>query len=120
MHIRSKFDGGKQINRIQSGSWQNRCAGAGLRQNRGPSWGLSTWEKVTEKSPNDTFSAVSQGREKQVQKDRERKATEKSKESRRQSKMKATDNSLQSRRDMMVVNMQMTSQQMYHQITCRT
>ena len=45
------------------------------------------------------FSAVSQGIEKQVQKDREWKATEKSKQSRRQSKMKATDNSLQSRRD---------------------
>jgi len=28
MHIRSKFDGGKQINRVQSNSWQARCAGA--------------------------------------------------------------------------------------------
>ena len=26
MHIRSKFDGGKQINRSQAGSWQGRWA----------------------------------------------------------------------------------------------
>ena len=31
MHIRSKFDGGKQINRSQSGFWEARCAGAALR-----------------------------------------------------------------------------------------
>ena len=33
MPIRSKFDGGKQINRSQSGSWEGRCAGAALRVN---------------------------------------------------------------------------------------
>ena len=31
MNVRSKFDGGKQINRLQRGSCQGRCAGAGLR-----------------------------------------------------------------------------------------
>lgn len=97
MHIRSKFDGGKQINRIQSGSWQNRCAGAGLRQNLGPSWGLSTWEKVTGNEPNDTYQKVAEAKERQAQQDRERKATNKAKEARRLSKIKATDNSLQSR-----------------------
>ena len=30
MHIRTKFDGGKVINRSQSGSWQHKCMGAGL------------------------------------------------------------------------------------------
>ena len=35
MHIRSKFDGGKQINRSQAGSWEGRCAGAGLHCNEG-------------------------------------------------------------------------------------
>ena len=39
MHIRSKFDGGKVINRSQSGSWQHRCAGAGLQHNLGKTWG---------------------------------------------------------------------------------
>ncbi len=28
--MRSKFDGGKQVNRSQSGSWEAQCAGAGL------------------------------------------------------------------------------------------
>jgi len=39
MYICSKFDGGKQINRSQSESWQGRCAGAALRANEGPEWG---------------------------------------------------------------------------------
>lgn len=29
MHIRTKFDGGKVINRSQSGSFEHRCMGAG-------------------------------------------------------------------------------------------
>ena len=39
MNVCSKFDGGKQINQSQRGSWQERCAGAGLRLNIGPDWG---------------------------------------------------------------------------------
>jgi len=39
MHIHSKLDGGKKINRIQSGFWQGRLAGAGFRCNMGPSCG---------------------------------------------------------------------------------
>jgi hypothetical protein len=39
MHIRCKFDGGKVINRSQSGSWQHRCTGAGLQHNLGKTWG---------------------------------------------------------------------------------
>ena len=44
MHIHSKFDGGKQINRSQSGSWEARCAGAAHRVNEGPEWGPKCWE----------------------------------------------------------------------------
>ena len=44
MHIRSKFDGGKQINRSQSGSWEARCAGAALRVNEVPEWGPKCWK----------------------------------------------------------------------------
>jgi len=46
MHIWSRFDGGKQINRIQSGSLQGRCAGAGLRCNmdRDQKHGEKLWE----------------------------------------------------------------------------
>ena len=60
MHIGTKFDGGKQINRVQSGSWQNRCAGAGLRQNLGPAWGSKVWRDITNTEPNDVFTAVSE------------------------------------------------------------
>ena len=42
MHICSKFDGGKQINRSQAGSWQGRCAKAGLHCNEGTGWGPTT------------------------------------------------------------------------------
>ena len=35
MHLRSKFDSRKQINRSQAGSWESLCAGAGLHCNEG-------------------------------------------------------------------------------------
>ncbi len=47
MQIRCKFDGGKVVNRIQSGSFQFRCSGAGLQKNLGKTWGVSMWEKMT-------------------------------------------------------------------------
>ena len=83
MHIRAKFDGGKVINRSQSGSWEHRCMGAGLRQNMGMEWGPQTWKSMTSTSPNKTFSTTAA---KRVEKDRKRKATDKAKESRRRSK----------------------------------
>ena len=49
MHIRCKFDGGKQIYRSQSGSWQARCAGTGLCFNKGAAWGPHTWKQVLSK-----------------------------------------------------------------------
>ena len=55
MHIRAKFDGGKVINRSQSGSWDNRCMGAGLRQNMGTEWGPQTWKNMTTTSPNKKY-----------------------------------------------------------------
>ena len=44
MHIHTKFDGGKVVNRSQSGSFQHRCMGAGLRLNDGPMWGPTSWK----------------------------------------------------------------------------
>jgi len=82
MHVRSKFDGGKQINRSQKGSWQSRCAGAALRMNEGSSWGPMCWKKVTGMQPSRTFETVAASRSKKVAKDRKR-----------------SDNSLQSRLD---------------------
>ena len=64
MHIRRKFDGGKQINYSQSGSWQGRCAfatpqtdvsGGGLVSV--PGLGCHFWEQVNLFSVLRTFEA---------------------------------------------------------------
>ena len=82
MHIRSKFDGGKVINRSQSGSWEHRCMGAGLQQNMGKEWGPTVWAKMTESSPNPVFIDAAQRSAKRADKDRKRKATDEAKEQR--------------------------------------
>ena len=74
MHIQSKFDGGKQINRSQSGSWEGRCAGAGLRVNEGPAWGPACWTKVTNSQASECFKSVSDAKSKKVAADYKRKA----------------------------------------------
>ena len=38
MSISAKMDGGKQINRIQSGSFEHRCMAVGLSMTLGPGW----------------------------------------------------------------------------------
>ena len=86
MHIRAKFDGGKCINRSQSGSWEHRCMGAGLRQNLGPEWGPQVWRNVTHAVPNKIFTDTADNSAKKVTKQRKRKATDKAKKSRRRSK----------------------------------
>ena len=58
MQVGRKFDGGKQINRIQSVAWEGRCAGASLRVNHGPEWGLRVWEEVSAGEPIAIFKAV--------------------------------------------------------------
>ena len=45
MSLRSKMDGGKFYNRIQSGSFQNRCMAAALRLQIGPGWVSEFWRK---------------------------------------------------------------------------
>ena len=97
MHIRSKFDGGKQVNRSQSGSWEGRCAGAGLRANEGPEWGPACWAKVTTSEPNKCFRSVSATKSKKVVADYKRKAKDDIKLKRK--RRKRNDNSLQSRLD---------------------
>ena len=47
MHIQSKFDGGKVINRPQSGSWGHRSMGAGLKQNMDKEWGPKVWKNLS-------------------------------------------------------------------------
>ena len=100
MHIRSKFDGGKQINRSQSGSWQGRCAGAGLWQVLGPAWGPEVWKNTIGYEANSVFKSNSTAKEKQVLQDRNRKATLMEKERRKQVKYRNTnDNSQKARSD---------------------
>ena len=47
MAIRTNCDGGKQYNRIQSGSFEHRCYTAGLQVQHGPQWRVKFWEKTT-------------------------------------------------------------------------
>lgn len=98
MNIRSKFDGGKVINRSQSGSWEHRCMGAGLRQNLGREWGPQAWKQMTDTSPNKVFTNTAEHSAKRLDKDRKRKATDEAKEQRRKSKYSKIDNTLAARK----------------------
>ena len=51
MSIRSAFDGGKQYNRVQSGSFEGRCYTAGMRVQAGSSWQLEMLEYATSSAP---------------------------------------------------------------------
>lgn len=98
MHIRCKFDGGKVINRSQSGSWEYRCMGAGLQQNLGKEWGPKVWSSMTGSSPNQHFTDVAECFAEKADRDRKRKATKEAKEQRRQSKYCRTDDTVAARK----------------------
>ena len=99
MNVRAKFDGGKQINRSQSGSWQARCAGAGLRMNEGPSWGPKAWEKITSTLPSKTFKSVAVEKEQTINANRKRKSTIPVKAKRKRAKLAKQSESQKGRRD---------------------
>ena len=69
MHILSKYDGGKIINRSQSGSWEYRCMGAGLQQNMGKKWAPELWRQLTNSFPNNVFSDTARYSAKDVESD---------------------------------------------------
>jgi len=69
MHICSKFDGGKQINQNQSGSWEAWCSGAGLPMQ--DLSGAKTWEKITGEEANPVYAAASEKKAKEVAADRQ-------------------------------------------------
>ena len=82
------------INRSQSGSFQHRCMGAGLRQNLGPAWG-----SIISSEPNEILKRVTSEDEKEVEKDRKRKSTEIEKaDCRKRKYAKTNDDSLSARR----------------------
>ena len=99
MHICSKFDGGKQIIRSQAGSWDGRCAGAGLRCNEGAGWGPQIWQKAVHTEPSDVFKLAAADAIKRTDKDRKCKATAGAKQQRKKARHSSTaiDNSLNSR-----------------------
>ena len=99
MHIRTKFDGGKQINRCQAGSWNGRCAGAGLRCNEGAGWGPSVWKKAIDSEPSDVFKFAAADATKRTDNDRKRKASATAKLQRKKARYStaSVDNSLSSR-----------------------
>ena len=86
------------INRSQSGSWEHRCVGAGLRQNMGRTWGPDVWKKITQKSPNKIYSDTANRYAKNLERDRKRKATNDAKEKRRRSKFMRTDDTIAARK----------------------
>ena len=99
MYIRSKFDGGKQINRSQAGSWQGRCAGAGLRCNEEAGWGPTAWQKAVHIEPSDVFKLAATDAIKRTDNDCKRKATASAKQQRKKARRSTTavDDSLSSR-----------------------
>ena len=98
MHVRSKFDGGKVINRSQSGSWNHRCMGAGLQQNLGKTWGPKAWEDMTLSKENQVYHKVALQQEERASKELERKSRDATKEKQRKSKRSAKDNSTAARK----------------------
>ncbi len=49
MAIRTKFDGGKRVDRCKKYAWRTRCWGAGLRSILGHTWSPRAWEVITRK-----------------------------------------------------------------------
>ena len=98
MHIRAKYDGGKVINRSQSGSWEHRCMGAGIQQNIGRDWGSEVWKEMACSSPNKVFTNTAERSAKKASNKRKRKATEEVKQQRRVRKYSRTGESTEARK----------------------
>ena len=94
MNIRCKFDGGKVVNRSQSGSWEFRCMGAGLQLNLGHDWGPQAFSDMTESEVNPVYQNVAEKSKQKIANDRKRKSTPEAKERRRKSKYSKEDNSV--------------------------
>ena len=63
------------MNRSQAGSWQGRCAGAGLCSYEGAGWGPTMWQKAVHREPSDVFKLAATEVIKHTDKDHEHKAT---------------------------------------------
>ena len=75
MSIRAKMDGGKQINRIQSGSFEHRCMAAGLSMTLGPGW-IEDTLKYLFGSCSSVTETFSNRRKRKHERDMERKSSD--------------------------------------------
>ena len=91
MHIRSKFDGAKVINRSQSGSWEHCCMGSALQQNIGKQWGPQVWQNITNSTPNTVFAETAKLSADKQKKNKKRKEREDVKAKRRSRKYARTE-----------------------------
>ena len=94
MQIRCKFDGGKVINRIQSGSFQFRCCGAGLQKISVKLGEFVCGKKMTGSPANEFFINAADSSAKRAKLDREWKSTEKSQACRRRNTYSQRDDSI--------------------------
>ena len=85
MSVRAKMDGGKQINRVQSGSFEHRCMAAGLSLTLGPTWAVDTWKHLFT-TPSPIAEMYANQRKRKHEQDTARKATETYKHARLQKK----------------------------------
>ena len=76
MHIHTKIDGGKQINRSQRCSWEGWCTGAGLCLNEGPTWELTSWEKAVSVPANAVYKSYATTLTRVVEQDCKQKSTQ--------------------------------------------
>jgi len=98
MHLRSKFDGGKVVNRSQSGSWEHRCMGAGLQHNEGKEWGPSVWKVMTSSSPSKAFKDSAKKSCVKAISEKNRKSKDSVKQLRRQKKISQKNESAKGRK----------------------
>ena len=76
MSIRCCFDGGKQYNRIQSGSFERRCYAAGLRVQNGPQWSAQVWKDSVSLEPSKVLTNALEKQKVKLDKDRLRKSSD--------------------------------------------
>ena len=88
MGINAKFNGGKQINHNQKGSFEGRFYSAGLCFQAGPSWHGKIWEKSTGIESSVIMKDYCHRVYRKRKADRERQNSEPAKKRRRQSKVK--------------------------------
>ena len=88
MGINAKFNGGKQINCVQKGSFEGRCYSSGLCFQAGLSWHGKIWEKSKGIENSVIMKDYCHRVYRKRKADRERQNSEPAKKRRRQSKVK--------------------------------